>query len=277
VVDAQSGLTKADLARYTEAVVDRFLPFAAKRPLMLLRCPEGHASKKTCFVQKHAGRGLVKNVSKGDVLGEEVLFVTKPDEVFELVQLNVVEIHGWGSRMPKWDRPDWVVFDFDPDESVAWKRVVEGALALREELKRLALVSFVKTTGGKGLHVVVPVKPVYDWDTIAAFAELVASGMAKSAPREYVTTMSKAARKGKIFLDRFRNAKGATAVLPYSPRAREGLPVAMPVAWKDLAKIDPQEFTVRTLPKLLARRRQDPWAELATTDQRLSKRILDAL
>jgi bifunctional non-homologous end joining protein LigD len=285
VVDPSTGLTKADLARYHEAMADRILPYASKRPLMLLRCrpvpsplrsgAPGNASKKTCFVQKHSGRGLVKNVGKGDAAGEEVLFVTKPDELFELVQLSTVELHGWGSRMPRWDRPDWVVFDLDPDEGVAWKRVVDCALHLRDELARLDLESFVKTTGGKGLHVVVPIRPASDWETVSHFAEVVVNGLVRAAPRELVATMSKAARKDRIFVDRFRNAKGATAVLPYSPRIREGLTVATPVAWRDLARLDPRELTIETVPRIVARRRVDPWAELLEVHQTLPRRLKD--
>jgi bifunctional non-homologous end joining protein LigD len=277
VVEPDRGLTKADLARYIEATAHHILPYAKRRPLMLLRCPEGGIGKKPCFVQKHAGRGLSKNVDRGDVEGEEVLYVTKAEGLFGLVQLNVVELHGWGCRLPKWERPDWTIFDCDPDEGLAWKDVVDGALEMRDALAKLGLASFVKTTGGKGLHVVVPLAPKHDWETVRRFAEGVARMFAQSAPDRFVATMSKRARRGKIFVDYLRNAQGATAVLPYSPRARKGITVAMPVAWTDLAKIDPEDFDITTVPRLLEGRKVDPWADLLETKQTLSKAVLKAL
>jgi bifunctional non-homologous end joining protein LigD len=277
VVEPKSGLTKGDLARYIEATAHYVLPYAKKRPLMFLRCPDGGIGKKPCFVQKHAGRGLKKNVEKGDVEGEEVLYVTNAEGLFELVQFNVVELHGWGCRMPKWDRPDWAIFDFDPDEGLGWKEVVDAAVEMRDALAKLNLVSFVKTTGGKGLHVVVPLAPKHDWDTVRKFTEGMANMFVRNAPDRFVATMSKKARRGKIFVDYLRNGRGATAVLPYSPRAREGLTVAMPVEWKDLRKIDPKDFDITTVPKLLDERKVDPWADLLETKQTLSKAVLKAI
>lgn len=277
IIEPEARLTKADLARYHEAVAHELLPYAKKRPLMLMRCPEGRVTHKKCFVQKHSGRGLKKNVERGDVEGEEVLYVTSPDGLFELAQYNVVELHGWGCRMPRWDRPDWAIFDLDPDEGLGWKDVVDAALETKDALASLGLVSFVKTTGGKGLHVVVPLAQRHDWSTVQRFTEALAGSLVRRAPDRYVATMSKKARRGKIFVDWLRNAQGATAVLPYSPRARKGLTVAMPVAWKDLAKIDPAELDVRTVPAILAKRRVDPWADLRDTKQTLSRAVLDAI
>jgi len=273
VVDKASGITKGDVARYTEAVVDRLLPYAKKRPFMLVRVTDASSS----FVQKHAGRGLSSNVGRGEVLGEEVLYVTKREEVFALVQGNTIELHGWGSRMPRWNKPDWIVFDLDPDEGLHFERVVRAAVDLRNELAKMKLTTFVKTTGGKGLHVVVPLTPKDDWQVVGAFATAVAEGMVTRSPGDYVATMTKAARRGKIFVDHFRNGRGATAVLPYSPRARPGLPVAMPLSWKELPDIDPQAFTVLTVPELLARRRIDPWAELLDTKQTIPRDLAAAL
>jgi bifunctional non-homologous end joining protein LigD len=273
VVDKESGITKGDVARYTAAVVEHVLPFAKKRPLMLLRCTEAGS----CFVQKHSGRGLVDTIGRGDVEGEEVLFVTKREEVFALVQHNAIELHGWGCRMPRYDRPDWIVFDLDPDVGLPFERVVAAAIELRDELAKMKLTTFVKTTGGKGLHVVVPLTPKDDWEVVGAFAQAVAEGMVKREPRAFVATMSKAARKGKIFIDHFRNGRGATAILPYSPRARPGVPVAMPLTWKELASVDPEAFTVLTVPELLARRRIDPWADLLETKQTIPRDLAAAL
>jgi bifunctional non-homologous end joining protein LigD len=288
VVDLESGVTKGDLARYAEVMVPHFLPFAAKRPLMLVRCtgewPKGGFGSRgrppkgeVCFVQKHAGRGLVSNIGRADVSGEEVIYVTRAEEVIGLAQLNAVEIHGWGSRLPRMELPDWMVLDLDPDAGLPFERVVEAAFEVREELEKMDLESFVKTTGGKGLHVVVPLTPKDDWPVVSAFAAGLAEALAKRAPRRYVATMTKAARKGKIFIDHFRNARGATAILPYSPRARPGAPVAMPVAWEELSQIDPKSFDVRTVSDLLSERRADPWRDLLQTKQLLPRDAVAAI
>lgn len=285
IVDPSSGLTKLELIQYNEAIAEPFLRYASKRPLMLVRCtdtfgawgprrpPPGYkkAPPSSCFVQKHSGRGLVDRIGIDAVNGEEVIYATTPREVIELAQQNVVELHGWGSRLPKPMHPDWIVFDLDPDEGLPFARVVEAAKQMRESLKGVGLESFVKTTGGKGLHVVVPLAAKDDWDVVRTFSQAVADAFAKQAPDRYVSTMSKAKRTGKIFVDWFRNAEGATAILPYSSRARAGATVALPVSWKDLVHVDPQEFTVRTVPKILARRRVDPWEDFLATKQRIPK------
>lgn len=285
VMDRKTGITKGDLARYSEVMAPLILPYAKKRPLMLLRCTEaweagglgsrGKRPKRSpCFVQKHSGRGLVENIGRGEVDGEEVLYVTKVDELATLAQLNAVELHGWGSRMPDYDHPDWIVFDLDPDELLAFEHVAQAAIDLSEELAKMKLESFVKTTGGKGLHVVVPLRPKDDWAVVSAFATAVAHGMVARAPRKYVATMSKAARTGKIFIDHFRNARGATAVLPYSARAREGAPVAMPISWKELPDVDPRDFTIETVPEIVAKRRSDPWKDLLRTRQTIPRNLI---
>lgn len=190
--------------------------------------------------------------------------------------MNVVEVHGWGSTVPRWDRPDVIVLDLDPDESLPFARVVDAAFELRDALRTLSLQSWVKTTGGKGLHVVVPIARRYDWDTVKGAAQSLAELMAAAAPDRYVATMSKARRAGKVFIDYLRNGQGATAVLPFSARARPGLPVALPVDWKDLRTVDPRELTIVTVPDLLARRRKDPWADLRSTRQTLPRELLAA-
>ena len=290
IVDVETGITKSDMSRYMEAMAPHFLTFATKRPLMLLRCttawPASSASfgsqgrkpvkGSPCFVQKHAGMGLTK-IGKADDGGDELIYVTKRDELYGLAQLNAFELHGWGSRVPKIEKPDWIVLDLDPDPELPFERVVEGALELRDELAKMDLVSFVKTTGGKGLHVVVPLTPQEEWPVVSAFAAALATAMANRAPKKYVATMAKAARTGKIFVDHFRNGRGATAVLPYSPRARTGAPVALPVAWDDLPSVDPHAFDVLTVPALLAKRTVDPWAALVGTKQLLPKEVADGL
>ena len=276
VVDESIGLTKLDLVSFAAAVAPHAIVFAKKRPLMLLRCPDGFRS---CFVQKHSGRGLIglDDLHSTMIEDEEALYVESERGLVELAQFNAIELHGWGSRVPKWDRPDWIVFDLDPDEALPFTRVIEGAFELREALDSLGLVSFVKTTGGKGLHVVVPLAQKQDWDTVRTFSEAIAKALTKRSPDRYVATMTKRARKGKVFIDFFRNGQGATAILPYSARARPGSGVAYPVSWKDLPNIDPKDFTVRTVPSLLAKRKKDPWADLVATKQSLSRKILKAI
>ncbi|HVH41531.1 MAG TPA: non-homologous end-joining DNA ligase, partial [Labilithrix sp.] len=289
VIDPSSGLTKLDLVRYAGEIAETMFPFVVKRPLMLLRCPGGtqdsvfrqsdkrtaNKRKPTCFVQKHSGQGLNAQNLGSMVLGkEEALFVTNTKQIVLLAQNNAVEVHGWGCTVPKWDRPDWIVFDLDPDENLPFSRVIESAFEVREALRTLSLESWVKTTGGKGLHVVVPLARHYDWDTIRSVSERIAVLLAQGAPHRYVATMSKRARVGKIFIDYLRNGEGSTAILPYSARARPGLPVAVPIAWKDLRAVNPQELTILTVPKLVSRRKADPWADLLETKQTLPRELL---
>lgn len=294
VIDAASGLTKLDLVRYAGAVAETMLPFVAKRPLMLLRCPGGthdgevfrqssrnanaaRGKRVSCFVQKHAGQGLTTaNLSSQKIAGEEALYVTRPEQLVLLAQNNTIEVHGWGSTFPKWDRPDWIVLDLDPDTELPFAKVVDAAFEMRAALKTLSLESWVKTTGGKGLHVVVPIARRYDWDTVKAASQRIAELMSAAAPDRYVANMGKKHRIGKIFIDYLRNGQGATAVLPYSARARPNLPVALPVEWKDLRSIDPNDFTIVTVPALLEKRGKDPWAALLETRQTLPRELIRA-
>lgn len=291
VMDPESGLTKLDLVRYADAVALTMLPYVAMRPLMLLRCPSGietndfgsstrekRRRRSSCFVQKHPGQGLTDGSLETTAIGDEAtLYATTAGHLVTLAQNNAIELHGWGSRLPDWDHPDWIVFDLDPDEPLPFNHVVESAFEMRDALATLGLSSWVKTTGGKGLHVVVPVARRYDWTTIRNVSEQIARLMTAAAPDRYVANMSKRARARKVFIDYLRNAEGATAILPYSARGRTGLTVALPMAWEDLRSIDPRELTIRTVPKLLSRRRADPWAELLGKRQLLPRELLDAV
>lgn len=290
LLDVTSGLTKLDLARYAGAIAETMFPFVKKRPLMLFRCPEGtqdtvfrqsdrrQGKKTSCFVQKHSGQGInAANLGSSHAGDEEVLFVEQPRHIVLLAQQNAVELHGWGTTMPRWDRPDWIVFDLDPDEALPWSDVVDAAFEVREALRTLRLESWVKTTGGKGLHVVVPIARRYDWTTVKNAAHEIALLLTRAAPDRYVATMSKRARKGRIFIDYLRNGEGATAVLPYSPRARPGLPVALPMPWDELRGCHPGELTIQTVPRLVASRREDPWSTLLGTKQTLPRELLAAI
>ena len=269
------GVSKQALAEYHAAIAPHLLPWTSHRPLMLLRS----TAPGQRFVQKHANRGLAgaSHVHVGKVEGEEVLTVDSAAGVVELVQLGVVELHGWGSRMPRWDRPDWIVMDLDPDEGLAFSKVIDAARELHDALAGIGLESWVKTTGGKGLHVVIPLAPRHDWGVVRAVSEGLARALEAQAPGRYVANMAKRARKGKIFVDYLRNAQGATAILPYSPRARPEMPVAMPVSWDELDGLDPADFTVASVPARLARRRRDPWADMRDAKQVLSKAMIAAL
>ncbi len=257
------GLAKRDVAAYYAAVAPLMLPYVSARPLSLVRCPDGWQGE--CFYQKHAPPSLPASVGridvpegKGTVPYAEASSATA---LAALVQWGVIEMHPWGSRAPRIDRPDQLIFDFDPDDAVAWKTLVEAVTALRTLLTELALPAFVKTTGGKGLHVVVPLRPTVTWDVAKGFAKAVAELMATTYPERYVTTVSKARRKGRIFIDYLRNAMGSTAVAPYGVRARKGAPVAMPIEWTDLARdVRFDCFNVKTAERYLDHRRVDPWA-----------------
>lgn len=256
------GLTKRGLAEFYAGIAERILPHVANRPLTLVRCPSG--SDGACFVQKHPWAGLHKAVRRVHSSGEDWLAVDNLAGLIALVQMGVLELHPWGATVDDLERPDRVVFDLDPDEGVPWAQVVAGAREIRADLEALGLRSFVKTTGGKGLHVVLPIEPAADWEVVKTFAHDVAARLAVKQPECYTTNPLKEARSGRIFLDHLRNSRGATAVAPYSTRARPGAPVATPLAWEALS--DDPAATRRTaadLPK------GDPWTGFFAVRQRL--------
>jgi bifunctional non-homologous end joining protein LigD len=271
VVDEAAGVTKGEIARYYDAVADALLPYAKKRPLTIVRCPSG-AGKK-CFFQKHAMAGMADTIRRATVGEHEVIYISKAAGILDLAQFGVIELHAWGARLPAADKPDWIVLDLDPDEGLPYGRVVEAALEAREVLQSVGLKAWVKTTGGKGLHIVAPFRPRHGWDVVKGFARAVAEDFARRAPDAFTTTPAKAARRGKIFMDYLRNGEEATAVLPYSARARENITVAMPISWEDIRRVHPKDFTVRSVPGLLSRRRRDPWAELLASKQSLPSNL----
>ena len=271
------GITKAALVAYYATVRDWILPHVAGRPLSLLRCPDGAGAKRGCFFQKHHNDGVPGSLGTVDVKEEngkvsQHMQLADLDGLIGLVQLGVLEIHTWGCHVDQIERPDQIVMDLDPDPALPWDEVVRAAIELRERFARLELESFVKTTGGKGLHVVVPLERRLDWDELKAFTKGIAAGMVEDAPDRYVMNMRKAVRGQKIFVDYLRNGRGATAIAPYSTRAREGAPVATPVSWKELeAGVDPKAFTVRAMPdRVDALGGVDPWAGYGKVKQRIS-------
>ncbi len=273
VLDATSGVTKEMLARYYEAVSEVMLPYIADRPLTLVRCPDG--SGQPCFYQKHKNQmiggsfGSIDVVDKKTGKPEPYITLSKSETIVELAQIGVLEVHPWGSRNESLETPDLIIFDLDPDESIAWKTVASSALEIRERLKALGLKSFVKSTGGKGLHVVIPIRPEHQWPEIKQFAHSFVLAIERDAPAMFLTKMTKAARKGKIYLDYLRNERGATAVAPFSPRSRAGLPVAMPLSWTELASTDRPRYLVSELPQWERRLTRNPWRDMAKLEQRL--------
>jgi bifunctional non-homologous end joining protein LigD len=264
-------VTKQQLADYYTSVWDMMAPHVANRPLALLRCPGG--IEEQCFFQKHAGAGLISDRihRMKDSHGEELLSISDLGGLLTLVQAGVLEIHVWGSTIADVERPDRIVFDLDPGEDVPWAAVVKAAREFRERLGELKLESFVKTTGGKGLHVVMPTSGA-GWDETKDFAHAMVLAMTADTPDRYVSKMTKSIRGGKIFLDYLRNGRGATAVAAYSTRARAGAPVSAPVTWDELGpKLTPNKFTVLNMGKRLGALKSDPWADIGKAKQKLPK------
>ncbi len=260
------GITKLDLARYYAEICGWALPHLGHRPLSLVRCPNGQGGEQ--FFQKHAGASVPDAVRRIEIDGETHLAVEDLAGLVALVQIGVLEIHPWGSTVKKLETPDLITFDLDPDVGLPWSQVTAAALEVREALAGMGLRSFAKTTGGKGLHVVVPLTPKLDWETIKAFTKAVAEQIAGRNPQRYTTNQSKRARQGRIYIDYLRNGRGATAIGAYSTRARPGAPVATPVFWEEVESgVRPEGFTVATVPGRLAALKSDPWAELGKVRQ----------
>jgi bifunctional non-homologous end joining protein LigD len=290
VLDPETGLSKQALADYYFAVAARMLPHIEGRPLSLVRCPEG--SGKPCFFQKHVNAPLPKGIGSVEVKDKKTGVIepyitldgesATPEMLASLAQLGVLEVHPWGSRNEDLEHPDRLIFDLDPDESLKWAMVAETAAEVRARLKKLGLASFLKTTGGKGLHVVIPIEPKLDWPAAKDFAHRIVLAMEKANPGLYLTKMAKAARTGKIYLDYLRNERGATAVAPYSPRARAGAGVSMPLAWGEIAdggefaSVRPS-FRVADFAEWRERLGKDPWKAIATTRQAITAKTLAAI
>ncbi|AKC79208.1 ATP-dependent DNA ligase [Xanthomonas arboricola] len=271
--------TKQDVWDYYTAVIDHVLPEVIGRPLSIIRCPSGTA--KPCFFQKHhtAGLELVDSVrlKEDSGINAHYLVVRDAASLLELVQFNALEFHPWGSHAEAPDRADRVVFDLDPGPDVPFSEVKKAAVDIRKLLEQLELESFLRVSGGKGLHVVVPLNPGCDWDLTKRFAKGFADALAKSEPTRFLATSTKSLRNKRIFVDYLRNGRGATAVASYSLRGRPGAPVAMPIAWSELAKLTRADaFTMKDVPAKLARRKRDPWADINTIQQNLARWAQDA-
>ncbi|MEB1660025.1 non-homologous end-joining DNA ligase [Xanthomonas campestris pv. campestris] len=270
VVFPAAGISKGDVAAYYRAVAPLVLPEIARRPLSLLRCPDGAAGM--CFFQKHEGRHLgahIKAIPLKQKSGtEDYLYIEDVAGLLELVQMNTLELHPWGARVDDPEHPDRLVFDLDPGDGVAWTQVVAAAREIRSKLRAAGLESAVRLSGGKGLHVVVPIMPQASWDQARDFCEAFAQALATQAPERYVATMSKAKRHGVIFVDWLRNGRGNTSVCSWSLRARAHATVAVPLRWEELGKLSgPDAFPLDKAVQRAKRQRNDPWAEVLALKQ----------
>jgi bifunctional non-homologous end joining protein LigD len=269
-------VTKEGLAHYY-ADVWRFVePYVVNRPLALLRCPEGISGHQR-FFQKHAWKGMNAHVHEiadpKDKGGDKLLCIHDFDGLMALVQSSVLEIHPWGTTTARWEKPDMLTMDLDPAEDVAWSAVIVAAQTLKQRLEANGLSAFVKTSGGKGLHVVTPLKPKAGWAQVKAYAKSLAVQMSADEPDRYLATATKAERHGRIFIDYLRNGRGNTAVAAYSPRARPGAAVSMPLGWDELATTTgPTDFTIRNAPDHLSALASDPWDSFFDAAVPLEKR-----
>ncbi len=265
-------LTKQNLAQYYHRIANQMLPYVVNRPLTLVRCPQGQGQK--CFYQKHKNQidlpGLYTINIKEKMTSDSYFYIKNEEGLMALVQLDVLEIHLWGCHIKNIEKPDMITFDLDPGEEVEWKTVVETAFFIKENLEKINLTSFVKTTGGKGLHVVLPIKPQYSWEQVEVFTKTFVDYLVSLRPHLYIATMRKSKRRGKIFIDYLRNQRGSTAVAVYSTRAKENATISTPLTWDELSfKINADTFNVINIFKRLDKIKQHPWEGFLTIHQSL--------
>ena len=274
VVFPDDRITKRQVADYYDAMQEWLLPEIAGRPLSIIRCPQGVG--RPCFFQKHhtAGLDAVDMVKLKEEAGNQAEYLVVRDArgLMELIQFNALEFHPWGSTAEDPERANRVVFDLDPGENVAWTEVVDAARKIRKLLDGLGIASYVRTSGGKGLHVVLPLNPGCDWDLVKPFAHGFAETMSAMEPLKFVATATKRFRKGKIFLDYLRNGRGATAVASFSLRARPGAPVAMPLRWEELGKVKSGgAYDISSAVARMRRLKAHPWAGIDEVEQDLEQ------
>jgi bifunctional non-homologous end joining protein LigD len=272
------GLTKEDLARYYVDIADHLLPHVVDRPLSIVRCPDGR--DEACFYQKHLSAGMPRSIRpmrlKESGGYKQYVSIRDVDGLVALVQFGVLEIHPWGCAPGKIEVAERIVFDLDPDPTVKWPRVVAAAKDVRQRLSAVGLESFLKTTGGKGLHVVAPLSPPMPWAPVKAFAQAFSAQMVAETPEEYIAKSSKSARRGKIFVDYLRNDRGATSVAPYSTRAKPGATVSMPLAWSELStRMRSYAFTVTNTRQRLKRLKRDPWRDFFKIRQNIDPKLFE--
>lgn len=272
IIYKKEGITKEMIADYYEKISEEMLKLVKHRPLSIVRCPQGTSRK--CFFQKHLDVKKVSGIDFFNVQDKEEIneyfSLTSPKGILELVQLNAYELHAWNCLDSNITSPNQIIFDLDPDEKFPWKELVWASFELKELLLDLQLESFIKLTGGKGIHIHVPIKDDYSWEQVKSFAYTVGRELVERFPQKFTTNMSKKARKGKIFVDYLRNAHGATAVVPYSLRAKEKATVALPIEWGELEESQGGgKYGLREALEKIEERERDPWANYNKKKQKL--------
>ena len=279
VVYPGQGVTKADLVAYYAAVAERMLPYIENRPLSLLRCPQGRA--KYCFFQKHDTGGFPDamqslDIAEKDGEKESYFYITDLAGLIAGTQMNVLEWHLWGARIKDVEKPERIIFDIDPDEGLGFEQVRAAATDIRAELDAWGLESYPLVSGGKGIHVIAPLRPSTEWPEVKSFCKTFAQRLADKFPDRFTANSRKASRKGKLFIDYLRNERGATAIAPWSTRSRQGAPVAVPVGWDELETI--KAANQFSLADAITRAGQaDPWKGYFATDQSITKAMVSAV
>ncbi|HSQ04111.1 MAG TPA: DNA ligase D [Burkholderiales bacterium] len=277
VLYPEAKITKRDLALYYQSVCDWILPHLENRPLTLVRCPNGW--DKQCFYQKNAADNVSEAIERVMVRTSEgpgrYMMANSLSALVSLVQMGVLEMHPWGSTHRRLECPDRIIFDFDPDDDLNWNEIVEAVRLMKTLLEEIGLEGFLKTTGGKGLHVVLPIQPTMPWDQIKGFSKSIAELLCRTFPDRFTDKISKSRRRGKIFIDYLRNAEGATAIAAYAVRARKNAPVATPIAWDELGReVRFDHFHVHNVPARLKRLKSDPWERFFKIRQAVTKPLM---
>ncbi|MDQ9169344.1 DNA ligase D [Oxalobacteraceae bacterium R-40] len=280
VIDPSSGLTKLDIARYYDAVAPFILPYLKDRPVYLLRSPGGLSGK--AFFQRHAIRAAIPGIQlldpSVDPEHEPLMVINSAQALIGAAQMGSLELHSCNATADMLDRPDCMVFDLDPDPNLPWKRIAESAKLTRQLLDELGLTCFLKTSGSKGLHLIVPLARRHDWESVTQFSKALAQHLANTIPGHFIASMGEENRVGKIYIDYLRNSKMASTVVPYSTRARNGLPVAVPIAWEELDDIKGSAmWNIVSIQERLVRQKSDPWQDFFSTRQILTKSMRKAL
>ena len=271
----QDDILKIDLVQYYALISEKILPYLEKRPEMIIRCPNGIA--QGCFVQKnitHKLEGIheFKYPRKHEPGKHTTFYIDNLPGLLNLINFGVIEIHAWNCRYPALKKPDQIIFDLDPDVGKTWKDVVDAAFLLKKQLEVWDVASWVKLTGGKGVHIIIPLKTQYTWDESYAWAKQVAQFFADKFPEKFTATMSKIKRENKIFIDYLRNSEGATAIAPYACRARPHAPIALPISWTALKKIPAaNHFNLRNIKNYLSKHKKDPWSDFLSSAQKLPR------
>lgn len=274
IIYPEDSITKQQIAEYYHIVSNWITPYIVKRPLTLVRCPNNY---QEYFYQKHPTGKIPSELftiiieEKSGHEKDEYIYLKNSSGLLQLIQLGVIEIHPWSSTIKDLEKPDTIIFDLDPAPRLAWKKVVAAAFQIKSILAGIKLTSFVKVTGGKGLHIEIPIKPKYTWEEIRSFAKILVDYLVMVHPDKYIGIMTKEKRSNKIFIDYLRNQRGATAIAPYSLRTKIHAPVASPIAWDELTNdIRDTTFTLKTMPKRLMHLKQDPWIDFFSLKQALN-------